>query len=117
MGVPEADWKNQPRHLLDWLAVAFAAVLSAVYAYGWWIDGHVHYLGLSLVLLVWLGLFFTSYWQPVLYPLIATVLAIYALFALLDGSLGQLAEQIRLVLAGAFVLLLLYLFIAEEPAL
>lgn len=117
MGVPEADWKNQPWHVLDWLTVAVAVVLSAMFAYGWWTDGHAYQLGLSLVLLVWLAIFFSSYWQPILYPVIVVVFTVYALFALLVGHWDRPMDQIRLVLSGGFVLLALYLFVAEDPGL
>ena len=51
--------------------VSVAVLLMAVYLYRGWKTGRTPFLGLTGVLAVWAVLFFTDYWHPVLYLLMA----------------------------------------------
>lgn len=113
MGIDEADWKNQPRQILDWIILIVGSGMLAVYAYLWWVEAEL-YLGMVSLLFVAGILYFTAYWQPVLYLVLSVVIATLTFIWFIDGSWRQSLVQIAIFFNGIFILLSIYLFINEE---
>lgn len=114
MGKPEADWKQQHRHVFDWLAVVVAVLLVIVYLSVWLTDGQTQYFGITMVFVAWLVVFFTDYWQPILYLLMALVVTSLIVFWLLSGVWNQPITQAAILLKIVFLLLIVYLYTDEE---
>lgn len=115
MGKAEADWKRQQEwHAPDWITAAVALLLAALYAYLWWLDGQVEYLGIAAVFLGWLAVFFTRFWQPILYLFIAVVVTSITLLWLGRGVWERPVFQVAIALDVVFLLLVVYLFASEE---
>lgn len=114
MVLPELDWKNQPRHIVDWFIVVVALVLLPVYLYLWGANAGPQFFGIGLFFVAWLGVFFTDYWQPILYIVVAMAVA-FITWALFRGGLWeQPIGQIAILLNGVFLLTSVYLFFYEE---
>lgn len=114
MVLPEADWKNQPRHLVDWFIVVVAVVLLAVYLSLWVTDGGLGYLGIGLVFVAWLIVFFTDAWQPILYLFVALAVALITLFLVRGGFWDQPLGQVAILFNSVFLLTSIYLFFYED---
>lgn len=108
------DWKNQPRTLLDWVTVIVALVLISIYFSQWWIEEGARHYGIWVFFVAWLIIYFTDYWQPILYILTALALAVITGFLLLGGFKEQPLDQAAILLTAIFLLLLVYLFFSEE---
>lgn len=114
MVLSRVDWKNQPRTILDWVAVVVAVVLLSVHLYQGLVDGAVHHYGIWVVYAAWLVVFFTDYWQPILYLLTALAVAVITAFLLLGGYWEQPIDFAVILLTTVFLLLMVYLFFHEE---
>lgn len=110
---PELDWKKQGRNIFNWLTIVFAVVLITVYLTLWWMDGQLYYLQLALLFFVWLGVFFTGYWQPILYLVMASVIIVVLIFWAYEGLWDQPLGHIATLLKIAFLLLVTYLYYYE----
>lgn len=112
----DLDWKNQPRNIVDWSVILIAVLLLAMQLYLWWINGQSQYLVMAMVFFAWLAIFFTDYWQPILYAIMAGLVV----FILIFGSFGEFFErpvgQIAFLLHGVFLLVILYLYFFEEAS-
>ena len=113
MVLPGIDWKNQPRHILDWVTVAVALVLISIHLYQAVIDGAVHHYGIWAFFAAWLVVYFTDYWQPILYLMMAVVVAVITVFLLLSGYWKQPIDLATILLTTVFLLLMVYLFFYE----
>lgn len=111
---PGVDWKNEPRHIWDWFLVVVAVVLLSLYLYLWWTDGAPHYLAIGLVFVVWLGVYFTEYWQPILYLVVALAVALITGVVVVDGLWDQPLGQLAILLNIVVLLTSGYLFVYEE---
>lgn len=111
---PELDWKNQPRHIFDWFAILVAVLLIATYLSLWWLDGRSPYLVMAMVFSAWLAVYFTAYWQPILYLIMAAIVVgipiLYLPAQAFDGPIGLSA----ILLTVIFLLVIGYLLISEE---
>lgn len=116
-GKASADWKNQYRHALDWISVGIGVLLMALYAYLWWTNAGPRYWGMALLFLVWLVVYFSDYWQPILYVALSVVVVSYTVFWLVSWVWREPLAMVAIVLNLAFVSIALYLFVHEEPAL
>lgn len=114
MVVPGVDWKNQPQTLVDWVTVAVAVVLISIYFYQGWTAGGVYRYGIWVLFTGWLVIYFTGYWQPILYLLMAFVVTAITVFLLLGGYWEQPLDQAAILLTVLFLLLMVYLFFHEE---
>lgn len=114
MVVPSVDWKNQPQTLLDWVTVVVAMVLISIYVYQGWTTGGVYRYGIWILYLGWVLIYFTAYWQPILYLLMAFAVTAITVFLLLGGYWNQPLDQAALLLTTLFLLLLVYLSFHEE---
>jgi hypothetical protein len=117
MGKAEADWKEQrQQHAPDWLTAGVALLLAALYAYLWLLDGQAEYLAITAVLLAWVGVFFTRYWQPILYLFVAIFVASLTVLWIVRGVWQRPVFLVAVVLDVVFLLLVVYLFATEERA-
>lgn len=114
---PDSDWKRQDGHVLDWLVVAGALLLAAVDLYLWTVDGAVQYGVLAVVVLAWLGIYFTRFWQPILYLVMGIIVTVVVLFWLVAGIWERPIGQLAVLVKVAFLFLLGYLFYYEEESL
>lgn len=114
MVLPDADWKNQPRHVFDWLTVVNAGFLVVIYVYQGWREGEALYIGLAAVLIAMGVVYFSAYWQPILYLLLAGAISIVTVVWLWEGVRGQTLVQAAIGFQVVFVVLNLYLFTSEE---
>lgn len=110
----EADWKNQSRRILDWFYVFVASALLMLYLFLWAGEGSRVFIGLAFVFAIWLIIYFTAYWQPILYLIMAIVVLIVTGFWFWIGVWDQLWIQLGMLLNLAFFLLCVYLFLYEE---
>lgn len=110
----DVDWKNQSRQVLDWFFVAVGSVLLILYLFLWAEDGSRLFIGLAFVFGLWLVIYFTTYWQPILYILMAIVISIVTGFWFWLGLWDQLVIQLGMMLNLVFFLLCVYLFLYEE---
>lgn len=117
MGKAEADWKEQQqRRAPDWLAAGVALLLVALYAYLWWLDGQPEYLAIAAVILAWVAVFFTRYWQPILYLFVAILVASLTVLWFVRGVWQRPVFMAAVVLDLVFLVLVVYLFATEERA-
>ena len=114
MVIPGADWKNQPRNILDWVTILVAVVLVLVHFYQGWLEGGAHNHGIWLVFIAWLVVYFTEFWQPILYLVMAVTTAIITVSLILGGYWDQPIDQVTIVLTTVFLLPMVYLFFHEE---
>lgn len=110
----DVDWKNQSRQVLDWFFVAVGSVLLVLYLFLWAEDGSRVFIGLTFVFVLWLGVYFTNYWQPILYIIMAILILIVTGFWIWLGLWNQLSIQLGILLNLVFFLLCVYLFLHEE---
>lgn len=115
MVLSEADWKNQPHQTLNWFAMVIALAIITVSLFLWWKSGQVESLGIGVIFSAWLTIFFTDYWQSILYLAMALIVIFSASLLLLGGSWNQPLDQALLLLNAVFLLLIVYLFFYEEP--
>lgn len=111
---PEADWKNQPRHAFDWLSTVLGVVLISLYSFLWLSVGRIEYSAMALFFATWLVLFFSPYWQPILYVLASVVVIPYTVYGLFTDLPSGTLVILALVLNCVFVALVLFLFFREE---
>lgn len=111
---PELDWKKQGRNIFNWLTIVCAVVLITVYLTLWWMDGQQYYIQLALLFFAWLGVFFTDYWQPILYLVMASVIIVVLIFWTFESLWDQPLDYIATLLKIAFLLLVSYLYYYEE---
>lgn len=114
---PAPIGKNQPRHLLNWLLLVIAAGLLVLSLVQWWLVGGVAYIGLAAILALGEIVYFTDYWQPLLYLVVSVIISAISITWIVDGLWQQRVIQVALALNVTFVALSLYLFLAEEPPL
>lgn len=117
MGRPAADWKHQRRHALDWLSIALALSIVGVYLYLWSTDGRSPFGGVALAFVLWLALYVTPYWQPVLYLVAALLLAAVTLGMVYYGVRTETVPLVAIGLNVVFAGLATYLFTTEESGL
>lgn len=115
MVLPEADWKNQADRALDRVILLVAGGLVGIYLLLWWSNGGLDHIGLVAVLATWVSVYFTSFWQPVLYLLVAGILLGFTLLWFVDGSWERPLLLAAIVLNVLFVGLAIRLFFSEEP--
>lgn len=108
------DWKNQPRHIVDWFIVVVAVVLLVVYLSLWGLSGRTDYGIVGLLFVAWLSVFFTGYWQPILYLLAAVGVGFLTGGLLVSGVWEQPLGQVAILLNGVFILTSGYLFLYED---
>ena len=111
------DWKNQSRNAFDWLLVALAAVLLLLYLYQWWQRGGRLPLGLAAALTAGGVVYFSGYWQPILYLLATVVLTVATVGWIWLGEWHQPVAQVTIALHVVVGVLTVYLFNYEEPGL
>jgi hypothetical protein len=110
----EADWKQQPWYAPNLVMIGLATALLLAFTGLWWFgDGNIS-LGPAVVFAAWLGLFLSSYWQPVLYLLFGVVLVVAGVFLGFNGFLGSVPESAVLVGTVVFTGLSFALFVFEE---
>lgn len=111
---PELEWKSRGRNALNWLTIAFAVALITVFLALWWTVRVPFYLLLALVFIVWLDIYFTEYWQPILYLVMSVILLGLLILWAVDGLWKGLLGQTGIVLNIVFLLLVIYLYYDEE---
>lgn len=99
---------------MDWVTIVVALVLLSIHLYQALIDGAVNHYGIWVVFAAWLVIFFTEYWQPILYLLMALIVATMTGFLLLSGYWEQPIDLATILLTSVFLLLMVYLFFHEE---
>ncbi|MDS0281261.1 hypothetical protein [Haloarcula onubensis] len=114
MGIPDADWKNQERHRFDWLTLLVVGSLVSLYLYLATVMNDGSYVALALVLALWAFIYLTRYWQPVLYLLMAVIIAGVTLAWLTMGNSHPPFERLAIALNVGFLALSIYLFDYEE---
>lgn len=114
MGKSELDWKQQGRNVLDWLTIMFAVVLITVYLALWWLASHPNYFLIALIIFSWLIVYFTDFWQPILYLIMAIFIVILLILWVIDGLWDRPLAQAAIVLNVGFLLLVVYLYYYEE---
>lgn len=112
----DAHWKVQDHTIFDWAIIAVGMVLSMVYLYRWG-SGSDESAIISIGLLAWGLIYFTDYWQPILYFAPAIALSGVTIFWLWKGQMIGLATVVATGLNILFVLLAVYLFFIEEPTI
>lgn len=112
----DADWKVQDRHLLDWVTLGVGSLLAVLYLYrGLLGSGQSGLLGVGLILVG--VVYFTAYWQPILYLVTDLVLIGMTIFWFWDGPLEEPLVLVVAALNVVFVALTVYLFFFEEPTM
>lgn len=114
MGIPQADWKNQPAHILDWVIVGVSMGLLAIYLYLWWVEQLTQYLGIVVILVAGGLVYFTDYWQPVLYLVMSVFLIIHLFISIVTGSWRHSLIQVASSLKIIIIILGTYLFYRED---
>lgn len=114
MVLRDLDWKNQPRHIVDWFIVVVAVVLLVVYLSLWGLSGRTDYVIVGLLFVAWLSVFFTGYWQPILYLLTAVGVGFLTVGLFVGGAWEQPLGQVAILLNGVFILTSGYLFLYED---
>jgi len=114
MGIPAADWKNQEHRLADWLLLFLAGGITSLYLYQALLAEDLVYVSFVVLMAAWLAVYFSSYWQPVLYLVTAVIVGGTTLFWLFDGGVNRLLAQFTVVLHVLFVFVSGYLFYQEE---
>lgn len=117
MGAPDSDWKHQARQVPNWVVAGLALLLVAVEGYLWAVDSIAQAPLLAVIILGWLGIYFTSYWHPILYLVIGLIITAVILFWLIQGLWERPVGLLAMLLKGAFVFLVTYLFYCEEESL
>jgi hypothetical protein len=110
----ELDWKSERAHPLNWVAIALAVVLVALYAATWLRTGEQEPLVFAVVLAGWIGVYFTRFWEPILYLVAAAVFGGSVVIDLLTGIPGVPFYWLMVATTVAFVALAVYLFATEE---
>lgn len=113
MVLPEADWKNQPGDLFDWGTIVAGLALITVYLYLWWTGGWTGYFLMASILVAWLVVFFTAYWQPILSLIMVIIIALVSVALLLGDFWERTLNQVAIPLNIAFAALHLYLLYDE----
>lgn len=114
MAVPESDWKNKPGKFLNWLLVLIAVALFLVHGYLWFTLEVERYLALAIGFFVWLVVFYSRYWQSVLYLVSGLLLILLLSFWFVYEVWQRPIGRIRFSLGVIFLLLSAYLFFKEE---
>lgn len=114
MAVPESDWKNQPFRILDWIILGIGGLLLALYLFLWMSDPRGYYPVIAGILVISGIVYFTDYWQPILYPVVAIPLFVVMSIWIVDGSWRQLPILVTMIFNSGFILLGFYLFYSEE---
>lgn len=109
----DADWKEQDRHALNWLTAIVVILLVAINLYQWWRGSDPNAV-LAAALGAWGILYFTGYWQPILYPIAAIVLSGGTFTRFWRGTWDEPINFLTIVLNVLFVSLSVYLFLTEE---
>lgn len=90
-----------------------AAATLEVGVFLWSNTGDDPNAGCTAVVVVWLALFLTDYWQAVLYPVLSLVLSVLIIFWWLDDPPASPVGILAVPLTVALVLLFLILFFRE----
>lgn len=116
MGIPEADWKNQPEKKRDMLFVAVSAVLLVASLVLWWTTSETSFLGITAVLVIVGALYFSAAWQPVLYIVMALLLTVVIvfLFLFIEGAWQYPSMLFLIGLTAIVIVFAIYLSYAEE---
>lgn len=109
----DADWKRHDRQIFDWSIVLIGGLIGAVSLYQWW-HGSPQHATLAFGVTAWIAIYFTNYWQPVLYLVAVFGLLSVTLAWLWRGTWDQPLNQTVIVLNALFILLGVYLFLHEE---
>lgn len=115
MVLPSADWKNQPDQAADWFILGVGGLLAAIYAHQWWAVGGATYGGPAAVLIGWILVFFTKFWQPILYFAVSVTVGVVTVLWLVGGEWRQPVNQAAILLNLVYIGLSAYLFTHEEP--
>lgn len=76
--------------------------------------GEIRSLGIGLVYLAGLAVYFTPYWHPVLFLVWAIFTGALTVFSVLQRPTFPLFELVRVLLGAILVVLLLYFFYREQ---
>ena len=114
MAVPGSDWKNQPGKLLNWLLVLIVVLLLLIHVYLWFILEVERYLALATTFFVWLVVFYSKYWQSVLYLVSGFFVILLLSYWFVDEVWRRPIGRIRFSLGVTFLLLSMFLFFKEE---
>lgn len=112
----DADWKNDDsRHrVLDWVAVVLAVALVALYVATYLRNGHQEPIALAVILAGWTVLYFTQYWQPILYLFAAAVFGGSVVVDVVTGIPDVPFYWLVVATTFAFVAAAISLFAYEE---
>lgn len=114
MRIPEADWKNQPEKKRDMLFVAVSAVLLVASLVLWWTTAVTAFLGITAALVIGGALYFSAAWQPVLYIVMALLLAVVIMFLLIEGAWQHPSALFLIGLTVIVIVFAIYLSYVEE---
>lgn len=117
MSQSDADWKEQDHSALDWGTVVVAVALAVVYLQLGRASGRGTYFAVAGALLVWVVVFFTGYWDPILYVPAAVLTTSITVFWFVIGSWEEALHQTAALLNVVFLAITSYLVIYEDPVL
>jgi|GEM_PF-2599084 hypothetical protein len=110
----DADWKSERPNRLSWVTVALAVGLVALYVATWLRTDGQEPLVLAILLTAWVGVYFTRYWQPILYLVAVIVFGGIVAVDLLTGVSDVPFYWLVVATTAAFVATAIYLFVIEE---
>lgn len=109
----EADWKEQDSQIFNWIIALVVILLVVINLYQWW-QGSGPNAALAVGLGAWGLLYFTGYWQPILYLVAAAVLSGATLTWFWRGTWDEAINLLTIIFSVLFISLSVYLFLAEE---
>lgn len=116
MDFPSIEWKIQPQTRLGWVVVGIGVVLISIYFYQASSAEAGYRYVIGILFLGWLIIYFSEYWKPILYLLMAVIDIAIIVFLLLIGYWEQPLDQAALLLTAIFLLFMVYLYYQEKPS-
>ncbi|MFP9193102.1 hypothetical protein [Natronosalvus vescus] len=113
------DTDHSIRRSIDWtpghlLVIVLATLTAAIHGYIGLTTGETQFVLLGLALFAGVVVFFTVFWQPILYLVgavyVTTLLVVWVLSGMQFFALGVVDAVVQLALVGTF----LYLFVLER---
>lgn len=111
----EADWKRQRGNLLDWLTAGITLGFVAVFLYLGLTGDALFFLLSGVGLFVWLLVFFSRYWEAVLYVPATVLVTAVSVVWILRGAWTRPLVQVVIVMTGVYVMLTSFLLVYEDP--
>lgn len=117
MAASESDWKHQEQRALDWITVGTTLLLVLVYLYLGETSATTTSFVIAAGLVGWLAIYFTEYWEAILYLPMALFLSAVSIVWFVRGTWADPIYLAAIVLHAVILVVAAYLLVREEPVL